>query len=117
MEIGVLVVAHELRRVLVHVLAVRVGGAGPVRDLVKLVKCFFELQTYLSKTVRFGEGLVRHVLELLGHLARAPAVGIVLDVGQRKRRHLYFNLNLDLAVIEAKCAFVCTNRINDKLAV
>ena len=37
-EVGVLVVADELRRVLVHVLAISVRGAGPVGDLNRFLK-------------------------------------------------------------------------------
>ena len=34
---------------------------------------------HLSKTVRFGEGLVRHVLELGRDGVGAPSCGVVLD--------------------------------------
>ena len=40
-EVRVLVIADELRRVLVHVLAIRIGGAGPIGDLYKLIKNIF----------------------------------------------------------------------------
>lgn len=42
---------------------------------------------YLAQAVSFAEGLVRHVLELLGHSTRAPAGGVVLDHGCHKLRH------------------------------
>ena len=38
MEVRVLVVADELRRVLVHVLAISVRGTGPVRNLEMTIK-------------------------------------------------------------------------------
>lgn len=42
---------------------------------------------YLAQAVSFAEGLVRHVLELLGHSTRAPAGRVVLDHGCHKLRH------------------------------
>lgn len=42
---------------------------------------------YLAQPVSFAEGLVGHVLELLGHSTRAPAGGVVLDHGCHKLRH------------------------------
>ena len=43
--------------------------------------------THLSKTIRLGEWLIGHVLELFGHLTWTPAVNIILNVGQTKRGH------------------------------